>query len=78
MGLMSKNTSQISSLAAPTREDLKLLEAMTRDERMALICAEIEAGRADFEAGRYIELATDDDIHNFFEASRAKYETTVI
>lgn len=75
---MNENTPQISSLAAPTREDLKLLEAMSRDERIALIRAEIEAGRADFEAGRYIELATDDDIHNFFEANRAKYETKVI
>ena len=75
---MTKKTPQISSLAAPTPEDMKALEAMSRDERIALIRAEIEAGRADFKAGRYIELATDEDIHNFFEASRAKYETPVI
>ena len=68
---MRKNISKVSSLAAPPREDLKRLKAMSRDERMALIRAEIEAGRADFEAGRFIELATD-DIHSFFEASHAK------
>ena len=71
-------TPKISSLAAPTPEDIKVLEAMSREERIALIRAEIEAGRADIDAGRFIELATDDDIHNFFEASRSKYETTVI
>ncbi len=44
---MRKNILKISSLAAPPREDLKRLKAMSRDERMALIRAEIEAGRDD-------------------------------
>ena len=68
----------ITSLAAPTEADRKKLRALSKEDRIALICSEIEAGRVDIEAGRYTELATDEDIHNFFEASRAKYEIKAV
>lgn len=68
----------VSSLAAPTKVDLARLRAMSKDERASLIRTEIDEGREDIKAGRFIELATDADIHEFFEASRGRYEVTTI
>ena len=75
---MIKTKTHITSLAAPTKEDFELLKAMSNEERIELLRAEIEAGRADIAEGRCTEFESDEDIQKFFESVRAKYETQVI
>ena len=55
----------------------KLL-ALNRDERLALVRTEIDESREDIDAGRFTGLATDDDIHEYFEASRVRHEIKAI
>lgn len=57
----------ITSLAAPSDEDLAALRAMSEDERNALIAAHIDEGTRDIAEGRYTTLASDEDIKDFFD-----------
>ena len=41
---MATNTRLISSFAAPTEEDMRIFDAMSADDRKALVLAEIDKG----------------------------------
>jgi predicted transcriptional regulator len=59
---------KITSLAAPTPEDMAALRALTPEQRRELVAEHLEQGRADIEAGRFTELDDEAAIDRFFDA----------
>jgi len=58
---------KITSLAAPTLEDMAALRALTPEQRRALVAEHLEQGRADIESGRFTDLEDEAEIDRFFE-----------
>ncbi|MEM6537380.1 MAG: hypothetical protein AAF668_06580 [Pseudomonadota bacterium] len=65
---------QISSLAAPSAEDLERLRAMSAEERRAVLAQHLAEGRADLKDGRVTDLSSEEDVQAFFDALRARHE----
>lgn len=57
----------ITSLAAPTEEDTRIMRSLTDEQRRAVIAEQIELGSKDIAEGRYTELDSDEAIEAFFE-----------
>lgn len=67
---------KITSLAAPTDEDIAAMRALSEEDRARVIADHIEDGTRDIAEGRYTTLESDEDIRKFFQEKRAKYETS--
>lgn len=65
--MASDTLPQISSLAAPTKEDEAILRTLSDEQYRALLAAHLEEGRRDIREGRYTELKDADDIRAFFD-----------
>ncbi len=58
---------KISSLATPSKDDLKVLRSLSREECRALVSRELEKGFNELEKGNFIELNSDEDIEAFLD-----------
>ena len=65
---------KISSLAAPTEEDLAVMRSISADEYRELLAAQIEAGREDIRQGRCVVLNDEAAIRDYFARRLDKYE----
>jgi len=65
---------KISSMAAPTEEDMAVIRSLTTEQWNALVAAELAKGEADIEAGRVIEISSEKDIADFMKSIRARHE----
>jgi len=67
MAQIKPSLPKITSVAAPTPEDMAALRALTPEQRREIVAKHLEQGRADIEAGRFTELEDEAAIDRFFE-----------
>ena len=68
----------ITSLAAPTEADTRIMRNLTDEERRAVIAEQIELGEKDIAEGRYTELGSDEAIEEFIEETWSLNEAPAV
>jgi len=62
-----KTLPKISSLAAPTEDDLAVMRSLSPEDRQKIIADHIDQGSRDIAEGRFTTLKSDEDINEFFD-----------